>query len=52
MEIMTFCMHLQDGLRMLELDTLDLNPCGGTHLRSLSEIQLIKVRNALQWVAP
>jgi Ser-tRNA(Ala) deacylase AlaX len=30
---------------MLELETLDLNPCGGTHLRSLSEIQLIKVRS-------
>lgn len=30
---------------MLELETLDLNPCGGTHLRSLSEIQLLKVNS-------
>lgn len=34
---------IKDGLRMLELETLDLNPCGGTHLRSLSEMQLLKV---------
>lgn len=37
---------------MLELETLHLNPCGGTHLRSLSEIQLIKVRRALERTAP
>ena len=33
---------------MLELDTLDLNPCGGTHVRSLSELQLLKVCSAVQ----
>lgn len=32
-----------DELRMVHIDGLDLNPCGGTHLRSLSEINLLKV---------
>ncbi len=30
-------------LRMVSIEGLDLNPCGGTHLRSLSEINLVKV---------
>eukprot|EP01032_Pedospumella_encystans_P011564 gene11564-13437_t len=32
-----------DELRMVHIDGLDLNPCGGTHLRGLSEINLLKV---------
>lgn len=32
-----------DELRMVHIDGLDLNPCGGTHLRSLSEINVLKV---------
>jgi hypothetical protein len=32
-----------DELRMVHIAGLDLNPCGGTHLRSLSEINLLKV---------
>jgi hypothetical protein len=32
-----------DELRMVHIAGLDLNPCGGTHLRCLSEINLLKV---------
>lgn len=32
-----------EELRMVHIDGLDLNPCGGTHLRGLSEINLLKV---------
>ena len=35
----------QDGLRSLEIEGVDINPCGGTHLRRLSDIQLLKVRH-------
>ena len=30
-------------LRIVSIAGLDLNPCGGTHLRSASEIQLLKI---------
>jgi alanyl-tRNA synthetase len=32
-----------EELRLVSIDGLDLNPCGGTHLQSLSEINLLKV---------
>ncbi len=38
-------LELQE-LRMVGIEGLDLNPCGGTHLRSLSEINLLKVLGA------
>ncbi len=34
---------VQGGLRVLEIDTLDRNPCGGTHLTSLAQLQLLQV---------
>lgn len=30
-------------LRLVHIDSLDLNPCGGTHLTRLSEIQMLKI---------
>lgn len=30
-------------LRIVHIDGLDRNPCGGTHLKSLSEIQVLKI---------
>lgn len=46
-------------LRIVNIEDLDMNPCGGTHLKSLAEIQCLKVlgfekdRNAIRvrWVA-
>ncbi len=32
-----------EELRLVSIDGVDLNPCGGTHLQSLSEINLLKV---------
>lgn len=32
-----------DELRMVHIEGLDLNPCGGTHLRGLCDINLLKV---------
>eukprot|EP01038_Epipyxis_sp_PR26KG_P007298 gene7298-9943_t len=32
-----------DELRMVCIEGLDLNPCGGTHLQSLSEINILKI---------
>lgn len=32
-----------DELRLVCIDNLDLNPCGGTHLKRISEINLLKV---------
>ena len=29
----------QGGLRLIDIDGVDLNPCGGTHLASLAELQ-------------
>eukprot|EP00208_Stichococcus_sp_RCC1054_P007052 CAMPEP_0206136896 /NCGR_PEP_ID=MMETSP1473-20131121/2109_1 /ASSEMBLY_ACC=CAM_ASM_001109 /TAXON_ID=1461547 /ORGANISM="Stichococcus sp, Strain RCC1054" /LENGTH=451 /DNA_ID=CAMNT_0053529733 /DNA_START=163 /DNA_END=1518 /DNA_ORIENTATION=+ len=37
---------IQDGLRVLEIDTLDRNPCGGTHLTSLAQIQTLQIVSA------
>lgn len=31
------------ALRLVSIDGIDLNPCGGTHLQSLAEINLFKV---------
>lgn len=35
-------MDLED-LRIIRIGDLDANPCGGTHLRSLSELQVLKI---------
>ena len=32
---------VQGGLRLVEIEGVDLNACGGTHLKSLSEIQVL-----------
>lgn len=32
-----------DQLRFVDIAGVDMNPCGGTHLRNLSEIQLLKI---------
>lgn len=43
-----------DELRLVSIDGVDLNPCGGTHVQSLSEINVLKVlglekdRNAIR----
>lgn len=43
-----------DEIRLVSIEDVDLNPCGGTHLSSLSEINLLKIigfekdRNALR----
>ena len=34
---------LQGALRLIDIDRVDINPCGGTHVRSLAELQLLKV---------
>ena len=31
---------LQGGLRVVEIESVDINACGGTHLASLAEIQV------------
>jgi Ser-tRNA(Ala) deacylase AlaX len=31
---------LQGGLRVVEIEGVDINACGGTHLASLAEIQV------------
>ena len=31
---------LQGGLRVVEIENIDINACGGTHLASLAEIQV------------
>eukprot|EP01034_Spumella_vulgaris_P025216 gene25216-31647_t len=37
-----------EELRMVRIEGLDLNPCGGTHLKTLSEINLLKVN--VHWI--
>ena len=37
---------MQGGLRVVEIDTLDRNPCGGTHLTSLAQLQVLQVVGA------
>ena len=32
-----------DTLRLVSIDGLDVNPCGGTHVRSTSEVQSVKL---------
>jgi alanyl-tRNA synthetase len=32
-----------EDLRLIGIGDLDLNPCGGTHLQSIAEIQLLKI---------
>lgn len=34
---------LQGALRLIDIDSVDINPCGGTHVRSLAELQLLKI---------
>ena len=36
------CWHQQAGLRLIHIVGVDVNPCGGTHLASLSELQARK----------
>ena len=33
--------HLKGTVRVIEIEGVDMNPCGGTHLRCTSELQLI-----------
>ena len=33
--------ELQGTVRVIEIDGVDMNPCGGTHLRCTSELQLV-----------
>ena len=33
----------QDLLRLIEIEGVDINPCGGTHLSCTSELQVLKV---------
>lgn len=37
-----------DTLRLVSIDGLDVNPCGGTHVRSTGEVQTIKVVSQTQ----
>ena len=37
--------HLGD-VRLVEIETLDLNTCGGTHVARLGEIQMLRIVNA------
>lgn len=34
---------LQDMLRLVEIEGVDINPCGGTHLSCTSQLQVLKV---------
>lgn len=35
---------VEENIRVVEIDGVDFSPCGGTHLKSTSEIGLIKIR--------
>ena len=39
---MSICIWFQDLLRLIEIDDVDINPCGGTHLSCTSELQVLK----------
>ena len=34
---------MQDLLRLIEIEGVDINPCGGTHLSCTSELQVLKI---------
>lgn len=36
-------MALQDLLRLIEIEGVDINPCGGTHLTCTSQLQVLKL---------
>ena len=38
--------ELQGTVRVIEIDGVDMNPCGGTHLQRLSELQLVQLTRA------
>lgn len=35
--------NMQDLLRLIEIEGVDINPCGGTHLSCTSELQVLKI---------
>ena len=35
--------NMQDLLRLIEIEGVDINPCGGTHLKCTSELQVLKI---------
>lgn len=37
------CLGLQELLRLIEIDGVDINPCGGTHLGCTSQLQVLKI---------
>ena len=34
---------MQDLLRLIEIEGVDINPCGGTHLSCTSQLQVLKL---------
>ena len=34
---------MQDLLRLIEIEGVDMNPCGGTHLTCTSQLQVLKL---------
>jgi alanyl-tRNA synthetase len=38
--------ELTGTVRVIEIEGVDMNPCGGTHLRRLSELQLVQLTRA------
>ena len=34
---------MQDLLRLIEIEGVDINPCGGTHLSCTSQLQMLKI---------
>ena len=34
---------MQDLLRLIEIEGVDINPCGGTHLSCTGELQVLKI---------
>ena len=34
---------MQDLLRLIEIEGVDINPCGGTHLSCTSQLQVLKI---------
>ena len=42
---------MQGGLRVVEIEGVDINACGGTHLASLAEIQ-VRAASELEFIMP
>ena len=36
-------LNVQDLLRLIEIEGVDINPCGGTHLSCTSQLQVLKL---------